>query len=370
MSRRVIVCSNSFNERCNYHEVVCARALAQLGFEVMVVAADYTASGAVQPWKVAQIRCLFRVRDTTFAPRGLAEITADFRPDAAFLCGPNHGLSYSLHRYLPAGCKIVPVFGDLRESHYGRAGRWGSIRGNPLMKRLVKDRWYRNLMRRSDLILAVTNETVRILREIDAPSWDSRGFMCGLSADPDVFFLDPSRKKPGLKTIVTATRIIPEKPVKEWIQPVLRFLRKNEGWRYLFAGLPPGPEGQAIKRELEDASVGDRFQVLPLLSLSEMNDLFNQADLAVWYLAAISIQQSMLTGVPVLLPYNESLNHLVTEGRDGFYYRSPEHLEERLAEAAARPWDREEIARGNARLSSERTFKEITGRLGLLPPSS
>jgi hypothetical protein len=120
-----------------------------------------------------------------------------------------------------------------------------------------------------------------------------------------------------------------------------------------------------LKRELGTDFPGERFQVLPLQSLAEMNALFNEADLAVWYLAAISIQQSMLTGIPVLLPADEALNHLVRDGVNGFYYNSPDHLEAKLTEAAARTWDRAEIARVNAWMASPRMFGDIANRLGL-----
>jgi glycosyltransferase involved in cell wall biosynthesis len=365
MPPRIIIASTLFNERSHYMEVVAATALARMGCDVLVVTAKHVPSGQVQPWKVAVVTKCLRIRDTIFFPRGLDRIISGFRPDAAFLFAPNHGLSYALHQHLPPGCLRIPVFGDLRESDTSRRGRWLSVRGNPLMKRLVKDRWYRRVMQQSELILASTNETVRILREVDAGSWDKRGLMCGLPVDPDVFFHDPAARKSGWKTIATATRIVPHKPVKEWIQPVLRFLRKHEDWRYVFAGLPPGAAGEAVRQELRDAGLGDRFELRPLLRLPEMNALFNEADVAVWYLAAVSIQQSMLTGIPVLLPADEALNHLVKPGVNGFYYDTPAHLEQQLEAAGARTWDRAEIAAGNAWMAAGRMFRDIVRRLGL-----
>ena len=370
MPLRILICSTLFNEKGNYMEVVAATAFARMGCEVLVVTAKYVPSGEATAWRVAVVERCLRIRDTIFFPRGLDRMVRDFQPDAAFLLAPNHGLAHALHRHLPPGCRRVPVFGDLRESDTSRRGRWLSVRGNPLLKRMVKDRWYRRLLRESELILAVTNETVRILRELDAAAWDARGHMCGLPADERRFFPLPAARaaEPRLKTIVTITRILPHKPVREWIQPVLRFLRKHEDWRYVFAGLPSGAAGERARAELADAEAGDRFQLLPLQSLEEMNRHFNEADLAVWYLAAISIQQSMLTGIPVLLPADEALNHLVAPGGNGLYYESPDHLTQQLEAAAAQTWDRTEIARANAALSADCMFRDIARRLGLALP--
>src|SRR5436190_14474210 len=184
MARRILISSNLFNERTNYQEIVCAREFARLGCEVLVICAEHIPVPGPPPWRVLRVEKYLRVRDTVFFPRGLQKAVDDFQPEAAFLYAPNHGLSYSVMRHLPPACKVVPVFGDLRESHHGRRGQWLSVRGNPLFKRLVKDRWYRRLMARADLILAVTNETVRLLCELDAASWNAKGWMCGLAADP------------------------------------------------------------------------------------------------------------------------------------------------------------------------------------------
>ncbi len=365
MRLRILISNILFDERKDYQEVICAREFARMGCEVLAVTPLHTPGVEPPPWRVAKVEKYLRVRDTIFFPRGLRKIVEDFKPEVAFLHAPNHGLSCAVMRHLPTGCKVVPVFGDLRESHHGRRGKWLTVRGNPIFKRLVKDRWYRHLMRRADLILAVTNETVRLLREVEAEAVDARGFMCGLAADPTVFFNDPSVRAPGArrKTLVTVTRIFPEKPVLEWVQPVLRFLQKHPDWNYVLAGLLPG--GARTQQELLAAAPPGQLEVRPLLSAQEMNTVFNRADLAVWYLPAISIQQSMITGLPVLLPFNESLNHLVREGVNGFYYRSPEQLEVQLERAAAQSWDRGAVASENAGLASPGVFGGILERLKL-----
>jgi glycosyltransferase involved in cell wall biosynthesis len=365
---RVIVASASFDERSNYQEVVCARALARLGYDVLVVAALVSAGeGATErPYRIARVGKFIRVRDTIFAPRGLGSIVEEFKPGVAFLFGPNHGLPYALEKHLPASCKVAPVFGDLRESHVIRADRWLSRRGNPVIKRLLKDRWYRKLLKRADLVLASTNETVRLLEEVDADRVKHQGFMCGLAVDPSDFFFDPALRDPtnDLKTLVTVTRIDPLKPVEQWIQPVLHWLRENPGWRYILGGLPSGTEGERIRALIEAPDIGERFRILGRLTASEINRVYNNADLAISYVAGIGIQQSMVTGLPVLLPSHGSVDHLVEPRINGLYYQSLDEIPSCLNEAAAIPWDRAAVAHRNARLSATRLFAEIMERLG------
>jgi glycosyltransferase involved in cell wall biosynthesis len=367
---RIIVASAAFDERSNYQEVVCARALAHLGCEVLVVAAVvHAGESQTRAYRIETVKKYIRVRDTFFATRGLGRIVEDFKPDAAMLFGPNHGMPYTLHKHLPRSCKVIPVFGDLRESHVIRAGRWFSPRGNPLIKRILKDRWYRNLMKRADLILASTRETIRLLEELDAESVKVKGFMCGLAVDPSDFFHDPSLRDPGdpLKTLITVTRINPLKPVEEWVQPVLRWLQENPGWRYILGGLPPGREGEIIRAKIEAPALGDRYRVLGRLSAGEINKLYNQADISLWYVAGIGIQQSMVTGLPVLLPTLGSVDHLVEPEVNGLYYTSLEDLPQCLSKAAAIPWNRPEIARLNEKLSARELCAGILERLGFRP---
>ncbi|TMK57573.1 MAG: glycosyltransferase family 4 protein [Actinobacteria bacterium] len=55
-----------------------------------------------------------------------------------------------------------------------------------------------------------------------------------------------------------------------------------------------------------------------------MCELFSACDLGFWSQAAISIQQAMGTGLPVVLHDGPTVSHLVTEGTNGWYVASGE----------------------------------------------
>ncbi|HWB05467.1 MAG TPA: glycosyltransferase [Verrucomicrobiales bacterium] len=367
---RIIVASATFDERSGYLEVVFARALGRLGCEVLVVAAHVHEDTPPEkrPYRIWRVEKFILMRETVVAPQGLDRLVKDFKPDAAFLLAPIHGLSYALLRHLPAACKVIPVFADLTVSDTRRRGRWLlGPRGIPIVKWLIKDRWYRNLMSRADLIYPITNETERILAEIDPENVRKKSWKCGLAVDSSDFGFNPAMREPtsGWKELVTVTTLRPAKAVEDWIQPVFAWLRQNPGWRYTLAGLPPGSKGDAIRPLIEAPDLGDRYRIMGLLKAPEINHLYNNSDLAIWYLATIGIQQSMKTGLPVLLPSNGALEHLVEEGVNGLYYRDLTEVPRKLDQAAAIPWDRERIAQGNAKLCAEDVVSSILGRVDI-----
>jgi glycosyltransferase involved in cell wall biosynthesis len=167
--------------------------------------------------------------------------------------------------------------------------------------------------------------------------------------------------------MVTVTRINPLKPVEEWIRPVLAWLRQNPGWRYTLAGFPSGSEGDKVRAMIEAPDLGDRFRMLGLLKTPEINRLYNNSDLALWFVAGIGIQQSMVTGLPVLLPTLGSVDHLVEDRVNGFYYRDLADLPRCLSEAASLSWDREKLARVNSKLCAKAVMEVILKRVGILP---
>ena len=77
--------------------------------------------------------------------------------------------------------------------------------------------------------------------------------------------------------------------------------------------------------------------------------------------AAISIQQSMGTGLPVLLEAKPSVGHLVQDGVNGWHFRAGELVSGMETSVGARHFRRrEEIASGNLeRLSYDRVAREL-----------
>ena len=64
-----------------------------------------------------------------------------------------------------------------------------------------------------------------------------------------------------------------------------------------------------------------------------MRELFSACDLGFWPQAAITIQQAMGTGLPVVLRNRPSVGHLVASGRNGWYVQPHETLAQAMATA-------------------------------------
>jgi len=70
------------------------------------------------------------------------------------------------------------------------------------------------------------------------------------------------------------------------------------------------------------------------LSVGDLNGIFNASDVGVWpVLPAVTIQQSMGTGLPVVLPRNEWVGHLL-RCESGRYF-SPDDDDQIVARIAA-----------------------------------
>ena len=112
------------------------------------------------------------------------------------------------------------------------------------------------------------------------------------------------------------------------------------------------------------------------LSQEEVFAVFPQAERVLFFSASIAIQQAMLLGCPVVLPKSCTLNALLEEGRNGFYYEHPEGgqgaeeypyphllqgLNSALEKTKSQSFSREELKKFNQGLSAEYLLKKLLG---------
>ena len=87
----------------------------------------------------------------------------------------------------------------------------------------------------------------------------------------------------------------------------MRAMKKNKDLIYIIGGFSDSNYSRTVKDKVLSSDVADQFILLNLLESSEMNALFNCADFGVWFGATSSIQQSMGTGLPTIIPKIEHL---------------------------------------------------------------
>jgi hypothetical protein len=81
------------------------------------------------------------------------------------------------------------------------------------------------------------------------------------------------------------------------------------------------PESQRITSLIEDTGLADRFICRPFAERGQLRTVYNAADFGVWYRQpSVSIQESMGTGLYMLLADEPTLSHLLIDPLTGRYF--------------------------------------------------
>jgi glycosyltransferase involved in cell wall biosynthesis len=355
--KRVAIVCGHFAPEIGYQEVDLARAFTRLGARVRVVT-----STKVSPSARAIVRSEY--------PRGLAEAegyeilrlappltvgpnvlgckvepaVADFGPDYVILVGP--GKLFGLELFSSeSSWRRIAVMQDNSEAVPRTSSAW-RIQMRAVAHRLVKRPAYRRVVRNADRIILNVPETREIVESWLEPREREilalKGLELRLGFDHDTFFFRPGTRREWRDlhgvgedefVLVTCTRAMPQKRLEDVISAVSRLRAQGVALRYVLAGLL-GDSYATRLRELAAAQPEPRsFLLLPVLQQSEMRDMFCACDLGFWPQAAITIQQAMGTGLPVVLRRRPTVSHLLTPGRNGWYVGSHERLEQTLRAA-------------------------------------
>lgn len=361
---RIIIFTAFFEEHVGYQEVQLAKVLRRMGHEVMVVTTDRSNLDLVKRYSgisfenVLRVTNVLRIRNTFLPFKIIRKEVSAFKPDVALIIHPGAGLPYFYLSSLPDKCKVISFFGDL--DVVDKVGKAAGIKGNAWIQKVIKDRWYNKTFQRSDVIVANTNETTEILQKCAKRSIEKKIVMPGLGFDPETYFPSielrtKTRKEMGLSDdhiiLLTITRVYAGKPIIQWLNPVITQLNKNPKLVYIFAGFADTEFSRQIKRELQSFHLDDRLRLLDFTSADYNNALFNAADYSLWFLPTISIQQSMATGLPAIVPFDKTLDHLVEPNHNGLYYNDFLELREVLSELNPWPIRRDELVRFNHKFS-------------------
>ena len=63
----------------------------------------------------------------------------------------------------------------------------------------------------------------------------------------------------------------------------------------------------------------ENFIIKNFINKKEMQTYFCAADLGIWTKAAITIQESMGTGLPIVLKNKKIVSHLINDGKNGYF---------------------------------------------------
>lgn len=368
---RIIIITSFFEEKYGYQEVHLANTLSKMGHEILILTSNRSPfskerlnTETSKAYNVIRLNRNIRVVDTLFPLKPMRRHIKNFDPEIALVVHIGHGIPYYSMKYLDDHVRKVTFFGDLRRQHASPRRR--------IIQTFLKNRWYYKSFKMSNLIIANTNETVDILSEKARfnEKLTSKLYRSSLGFDSSKFFLDvENRKKNRIKfgfpensvVFCTTTKIVKRKPIIEWIHPILDVLRENENVFYCLAGFLDDDHSRSVEQKIKKIYNGDNLKLLPLLSFQELNDLYNASDYSVWFDASITIQESMGTGLKVIIPNSKRVNHLV-ENDNGFLYNDLQEIHELIIKLSAN-YDRESIAAKNKRLSYNELIIDIINKV-------
>lgn len=325
-----IVCGH-FIPSLGYLEVHLARAFGLLGHSTTVITSnaipDYVGNlnkgFGDNPVGVEVIRLKprFKLGQIVIAG-GIKRELNRIKPDLVVVIGLGKAFPKPV---FDTKYSVVSLFGDNAYSYAN-----GSLK-TKILFHLFKKPTYQKAICRSSNLVAYTPESFEAAgammggREADILRMQTHFISLGFW--PDAFYFSPisrNAKRAELgyaesdKVIITATRLVPEKKL-EAVIPLLATIPPNVKW------LVVGSANDAYSRDLDEnfqTFIGKgRIKMLGYASKSELNALYNAADLALYTVPAISIFEAIGAGLPVVVGAEKSLDRIVNGGYSVKPYR-------------------------------------------------
>ena len=372
MIKKILIISSFFENHVGYQEVQFAETLTSMGYEVKVIATNRSNldlekryEDSNEKFEVKRIKNLTRIKNTFYPKENLSEFIGKFSPDLVFLILPGSGIPYFLLKEINSNAKVISVFSDTTIEN--RVHNAKGTKGNKVIFSLLKARWYIKVFERCDLILANTNETAEILKNISKKNLDEKLRTYGLGFDSNKYFYSGNLRKAarnelGLnddkKLIVTISRIYEGKPFEFWVEQIKEFLLQNDEYVYLLAGFNDTDYSKKTEKKINEFGLKDKLILYKFTSPEETNKIFNAADFSLWFAPTISIQQSMATGVFAIAPFDSTLDHLIENNKTGLYYNDFNDLKNKLESLNNIHYDREANAKFNEKFSYQNILQK------------
>lgn len=347
---RIGIVSAHYMPEIGYQEVHLAKAYARLGHKVKVFtsAASVNLGGSIKnlnyqtgltldpKYKYEILRLKSVSYKSKALPFGLRKSVDEFEPDLLILLGVAKMFPMSLlnSKYYKK-VKIVSVYGDAKEY----------LDRNTLSQKLktfihevgystIKHPLYKKAIKYGDKLVLNIPETNELFHDFLSSKYksefDTKKVMLNLGYDPDEYFFNEqdrqaARKELGFKeneiVIITSTRINKRKNLEQIIELISSLNNKGLSVSYILVGFLGDSYESELKSFIAKQSVPHKFKCFPFLNAKEIRKLYCAADTGIWLKAAISIQEAMGTGLPVILEDKPSVNHLIEDGVNGWFFK-------------------------------------------------
>ena len=323
--RIAIVCGH-FLPEMGYLEVDLARGLHRAGHEVHVITSDVIPRYVDFDAKKKQ-----KAHDTDHEAYEIHRLKSIVSIGQMVIC---HGLKKELERLSPELVLVIGLGKRFPDPVFSMQGPWKLAsfigdnsksyqRKRTLIDKSFKDPVYKRAVMKSDKIFSYTAESKQIVSSYLHTAGRSRLYEnceeIRLGVDEHIFFFDEAlrlkkRKEWGIKPDerigITATRCSPEKNISLLLDKVNQSISDGLLDQFHLVGLSDNEYSRLMRTKHADLAQSEKIVLHDMKPQSEMNALLNMADIGISLRPAISIQQALGTGLPLILPKEDSLSHL------------------------------------------------------------
>ena len=371
-----------------YQEVHLPRAFARIGHEVKVFTSDASVNlgGEMNKlnyksglsydekykYKILRLPSLsYKSKAYSF---GLRKAVLDFNPDILIILGVAKIFPVSLlNETFYNKIKIVSVYGDAKE--YLDRGTFKQKLKTAFFElgyRFIKEPLYRkavNYCHRLVMNIPETNDFfLGFLKGIEKTLFEQKRQMLTLGFDSDEYFYSETDRKQKRNelgfneediVIITSTRVNKRKNLEKNIKLISKLHTAGKKVRYVIIGFLGDDYEKELKAFIQSQPNPDLFRCFPFLNAAKIKKLYSAADIGIWLKAAISIQEAMGTGLPVILENKPSVNHLIKEGINGWFFEInnfDEAVKKAVDTLSIHKTDRESLSKLNAETLSYDTI--------------
>ena len=332
-----------------YQEVHLAKAYARLGYTVKVFtsAASINLGGSINQlsyktgttfdakygYEIQRLPSLSY--KSKVLPFRLKKNVALFKPDVLVILGVAKIFPMALfNKDFFGKMKIISVYGDAKE--YLDRGSF-SQKAKTFLHEIgysaIKHPLYRKAITYGDKLILNIPETNQLFHDFlnvkDKVAFDSKKVMLNLGYDPDEYFFNKEdrnviRKELNVDSneivIITSTRINKRKNIEQIIELISKLNSIGKNVSYVIVGFLNDDYEKELKSFISKQPFPNKFKCFPFLNSKEIRKLYCASDIGIWLKAAISIQEAMGTGLPIILENKPSVNHLINEGTNGWFF--------------------------------------------------
>lgn len=354
---KIAIISGHFMPEIGYQEVYLARAFSRLGNRVRIITTNKPSPSARNVRKFDYLIGLttdeqynysvLRLSPTiklgaNIVSLGLKKAIKEFSPDLVVVVAVGKFFPYSiLDEQKKRDYKLVALFGDNSDFVHlsSDLSIWRKFK-SILLQNVFKNKVYAKAVKSCDSLYLYTPETEDILLSYLPKKFEkvlkNKRILSTLGFDPDEFYFDAVSRKSVRKKLniqenevvfITSTRITKRKKIETIIDLISKMHAEGKKVKFVIIGFLGDNYEAELKAYISTKPDPKIFYCLPFLSHEEIRQYYCACDIGIWLQAAISIQESMGTGLSVILENKPVVNHLIQEGVNGWYFEHGQLLQ-------------------------------------------